>query len=67
MDTTDESFGVSRGVARILGNIYDRGAIAVLRVVAVASLAEAAMRLAGAFIRDDNIICDVQLFIDLET
>lgn len=45
--------------------MYDRGAIAD-RDVAVDSLAEAAqMRLAGVFIREDNMICNVQVFIDL--
>lgn len=47
--------------------MYDRGAIAV-RDVAVDSLAEAAqMRLAGAFIREDIIIRNVQVFIGFET
>lgn len=51
---------MSRGFVRILGNMYDRGAIAELRDVTVDSLAEAQMRLADAFIRDDSIICNVQ-------
>ena len=59
---------MSRAFARIVGNMYDRGVIAALRDVAIDSLAEAQMRLAGAFIRDDNIICNVAvLFIDFKT
>lgn len=34
--------------------------------VAVDSLAEAQMRLAGAFIREDSIICNVQVSIELK-
>lgn len=44
-----------RRFARVLGNKYDRGAIAELRDVTVDSLAEAQMRLAGAFILEDSI------------
>jgi hypothetical protein len=58
---------VSRRFARVLGNKYDRGAIAELRDVTVDSLAEAQMRLAGAFMREDSITAMCRLFIDLKT
>lgn len=47
--------------------MYDLGAIAELRDVTVDSLAETQMRLAGPFMREDNIICRVQVFIDFKT
>lgn len=43
------------------------GAIAELRGVTVDSLAEAQMRLAGPFMREDSIVCSVQVFIDFKT